>query len=190
MKYNIIENNNKNLLKFNDKIIIFNFDDYYNFLLKGYINKKEIETQFLLDAERSIIKYNNYLIKDIPTFNNFLKNKYNYNLLKKLHIISSQTMFSYIYKWFVDILPENYYLCELNSNNNDKIKKLKIKYHNNNSLNITIHKCMRIFEFDEKDIDKDIIYLIILYNIDLEHDKYIQCSLKYFNNMNELINFF
>jgi len=187
MKYNIIENTNKNLFKFNNKIIIFNFDEYYNFLLKGYYNKKEIETQFLLDIERSYIKYNNFIIKDINRFNEFLKNKYNYNLLKKLYIISSQTLFSYIYKLFVDILPEEYYLCEIDSKKiKNNINKIKIIYNNINSLNISIYKCMRIFKFDENEIDKDIIYILFYYNIDLENDKFIQCSIKYYNTLNEL----
>ena len=49
MKYNLIELNGNNLTDFNNKIIIFNFNNYFNFLLKGYNNDKEIENQFLLD---------------------------------------------------------------------------------------------------------------------------------------------
>tara|TARA_B100000131_G_C17634314_1_gene417308 strand:- start:324 stop:479 length:156 start_codon:yes stop_codon:yes gene_type:complete len=45
---------------------------------------------------------------------------------------------------------------------------------------------MRIFKFDEKENDKDIVYIIIYYNIDLENDNYIQCILKYYNNISDL----
>ena len=185
MIYNIIENSNKNLLDFNNKILIFEFNKYYSFLLKGYDTYTEIENQFIIDIERSNVSYNNFKIKDYKTFNYFLKKKYNSSLLKKIYIISSQTMFSYIYKLFVDVLPDNYILCELNNKNN-KFKQIYLSYNYNNSLNISIYKCMRIFKFDEKENDKDIVYIIIYYNIDLENDNYIQCILKYYNNISNL----
>ena len=190
MKYNLIEIDNNNLLEYENKIIIFNFNNYFDFLLKGYNNNYEIENQFILDSKRNNIRYNSFLIKDVDRFNSFLKKKYNYNLLKKIYIISSQTLFSYIYKLFVDVLPENYYLCELNNKVNNNIKQIKIFFNNYDSLNIHIYKCMKIFNFDEKKGDKDIIYIVFIYNIDLEKDKFIHCSIKYFKDINFLIKFY
>ena len=75
MKYNLIEINNNNLLEYENKIIIFNFNNYFDFLLKGYNNNNEIENQFIVDSKRNNIKYNSFLIKDIDRFNLFLKKK-------------------------------------------------------------------------------------------------------------------
>ena len=192
MKYNLIELNGNNLRDFNNKIIVFNFNNYFNFLLKGYNNDKEIENQFLLDSYRNNIKYNSFNIKNIELFNTFLKNKYNYNILKKIYIISSQTMFSYIYKMYIDILPENKYLTELSDNSikNKNIKKIKIFFKNENSLNITMYKVMRIFQFDDNEKDQDLIYVLIIYNIDLENDRYIHCKIKYFNELENIISYY
>ena len=192
MKYNLIELNGNNLIDFSNKIIVFNFNNYFNFLLKGYNNDKEIENQFLLDSYRNNINYNSFNIKNIELFNTFLKNKYNYNILKKIYIISSQTMFSYIYKMYIDILPENKYLTELSDNSikNKNIKKIKIFFKNNNSLNITMYKVMRIFQFDENEKDQDLVYILFNYNIDLENDKYIHCKIKYFNELGKIINYY
>tara|TARA_B100001093_G_C26833771_1_gene1017403 strand:+ start:365 stop:952 length:588 start_codon:yes stop_codon:yes gene_type:complete len=192
MKYNLIELNGNNLRDFNNKIIVFNFNNYFNFLLKGYNNDKEIENQFLLDSYRNNIKYNSFNIKNIELFNTFLKNKYNYNILKKIYIISSQTMFSYIYKMYIDILPENKYLTELSDNSikNKNIKKIKIFFKNDNSLNITMYKVMRIFQFDDNEKDQDLIYVLIIYNIDLENDRYIHCKIKYFNELENIISYY
>lgn len=193
MIYNLIEINGDNLTDFTNKIIVFDFKNYFNFLLKGYNNDKEIENQFLLDSYRSYIKYNSYNIKNIELFNSFLKNKYNYNILKKIYIISSQTMFSYIYKMYIDILPENHYIteiCEDSVKKNNNIKKIKIYFDKDNSLNISIYKCMRIFQFDDDNNDNDLIYILINYNIDLENDKYIHCNIKYYKNLNTLINIY
>ena len=192
MKYNLIELNGNNLRDFNNKIIVFNFNNYFNFLLKGYNNDKEIENQFLLDSYRNNIKYNSFNIKNIELFNTFLKNKYNYNILKKIYIISSQTMFSYIYKMYIDILPENKYLTELSDNSikNKNIKKIKIFFKNENSLNITMYKVMRIFQFDENEKDQDLVYILFNYNIDLENDRYIHCKIKYFNELENIISYY
>ena len=94
MNYNLIEINNNNFMKFDNKIIIFNFKKYFDFLLKGYTSNKEIETQFILDSKRNNIKYNHFIIKDIDKFNLFLKKKYNYYLLNflKLLLISLTTV--------------------------------------------------------------------------------------------------
>ena len=189
MDYNIIEfDNNKNLFKFENKIIIFNFLNYFNFLLKGYSNKNEIENQFIIDSLRNYIKYNNYKIKDIYRFNKFLKNKYNYNLLRKIYIISSQTLFSYIYKLFFDILPDDYYLCELEDKYKN-IKEIKIYFKSNITTSIDIYKCMKILYLDDKN-NNDIIYLIFIFNIDLNNDDYLYCNIKYFVDINKLINFY
>lgn len=189
MNYNIIEQEGNNLLDFKNKIIIFNFINYFNFLLKGYNNDKEIENQFIIDSLRNLIKYNNYKINNIEQLNIFLKKKYKYSILKKIYIFSSQTMFSYIYKLFVDILPDNYYFAELDEKCKN-IKKIKIFYKNEKNLKITIYKCMRIFQFDNNDNVKDLIYLILIYNIDLENDNMIYCNIKYFNNIDNLIFFY
>ena len=74
-------------------------DDIFEYLTDYFDKMNNAETQFLIDAYRSVIFYNCHMFMgntDINELNNMLKNTYDPILLKKIYCLCSQGSLAFI----------------------------------------------------------------------------------------------
>ena len=164
---------------FNDDelIICLPSNDIFEYL-NEYFNKMDnAETQFLIDAYRSVLFYNCRMFvgeNEINDLNKILRDTYDLNLLKKIYCLSSQGSLAFIICACQTALynrNNKHIISELKPENQ---KKLDVNItQQGNKLNIILNKTMRIVNMNGRKIETlHVLHFQIEYLIDMENDDY------------------
>jgi hypothetical protein len=161
----------------NELIICLPRDDIFEYLTDYFNKMNNAETQFLIDAYRSVIFYNCHMFignSDINELNNTFKNTYDPILLKKIYCLCSQGSLAFIICACQAALYKRnnkHIISELEPN---KQRKLHINItKSNNKINIVIYKTMRIVHIHKKYIETlHVLRFQIEYLINTENTDY------------------
>jgi hypothetical protein len=158
-------------------IVCLPSNDIFDYL-NDYFNKmNNAETQFVIDAYRSIMFYNCKMFvgeEDINELNQILKDTYEPVLLKKIYCLCSQGALAFIICACQEVLygiNENYIISELEP---EKQEKLDVNItQSDNKINIVIYKTMRIVHIHKTHIETlRVLRFQIEYLINMENEDY------------------
>ena len=158
-------------------IICLPSNDIFDYLNDYFTKTNNAETQFLIDAYRSIIFLNCKRFADeenMKNLNNILKETYEPVLLKKIYCLCSQGSLAFIICACQEVLykrNKQYIISELEP---DKQRKLEIHVvQSDNKINIILYKTMRIVHMHNKRIETiQVLRFQIEYLINMENNEY------------------
>ena len=161
----------------NELIICLPSDDIFDYLNEYFSKSTNAETQFLIDAYRSIIIYNYQIFNSktlIDELNTCLKNTYDPILLKKIYCLCSQGALAFIICACQEALfnrNDSHIISELEPEKQTKLQVNIIQ--SNRNINIIINKTMRIVHIHKKHIETlHILHFQIEYLINIENTDY------------------
>lgn len=169
--YIIIENTSKlSYIKDNlERIIVLDFNKYWNNIEKSYKNNQDIENQFNLDIVRCHFFINECPINNTQMIKEYLYRNFNKTLVNEIMMISTQVLMGTPYEIISNSIHKyNWYLSELSLTEKNIDKQMCI-YLTVNDFEIKIigKKKLRIFTLDDFCVDKNLFFVDILIEIDL-----------------------
>lgn len=161
-------------------IICLPSNDIFEYLTDYFDKMPNAETQFLIDAYRSVLFYNCKMYigeEEIDDLNKILRDTYEPKLLKKIYCLCSQGSLAFIICACQTALykrNKNHIISELGPNKQQKLDVNIIQY--NNKINIILYKTMRIINMERSKCKFDTLHVLrfqIEYLIDMENEDYV-----------------
>ena len=180
-----IDNYNRQIVKnflsllnnFKEIIININTELYLTDLENSYKSERNIYEQFTKDIKRMKFFINNHPTIDIINIRTYLESEYNYDITKKILMISTQAVMGIPYQIIQKSLDKynNLLLVELpDDENHDKNLYIYVNINNKNdknNINFTIYKSLRIIQMDKHGnyFTKYIIKICIILDLNKEN---------------------
>ena len=170
-EYIIIENKNQlNYIKDNlERIIILDFNKYWNSIENSYRSYNDIKNQFEVDIIRCHFYINECPINNTDIIQEYLVKNFNHRLVNEIMMICTQVLMGAPYEIISNSIQEyNWYLSELSQVDKNIDKQMSIYLTvNEHEIKIVGKKKLRIFTLDSFSIDKDLFLVDILIELDL-----------------------
>ena len=160
-----------------ERIINFNFKAWLKDVKSSFKSNDDIAKQFVTDWNRSNLYCNGNVIPDPSEFINFLENKFDKKMIRKILMFYTQVSLGLPYEIITKSLNDSqiiYYLGELSKNDamkNNLIKRYQINLdtNENNKITFKLEKVLRIFKLvNNTDETVSIVHIYLNFNFDNE----------------------
>ena len=167
---NIYEDNSINYMNNNiyERILLLDYDKYWNDIYKSYKNDEDIWNQFQMDIIRCKYYINYCPINNPIKIKQYLYSLFDYQTVNDILMISTQVLMGTPYEIISNSINKfDWYFSEIGIRDSlDKQMSINL-FIDYNKINISAKKKMRIFKFDENIVDNTLYYVDIHFNIDM-----------------------